>query len=112
MTRVALNRTDRYEMRRADALEGLWSLEDASVDGVITDPPYSSGGMTRGDRSVPTAMKYVGNDVQLSRPDFAGDNRDQRSYLYWCGLWLGECLRIARRRARRSSSSPTGASSP
>lgn len=29
-------------------------------------------------------------------PAFTGDNRDQRSYGYWCTLWLGECLRIAR----------------
>jgi site-specific DNA-methyltransferase (adenine-specific) len=30
------------------ALAVLRSMPDASVDAVITDPPYSSGGFTRG----------------------------------------------------------------
>lgn len=33
---------------------------------------------------------------QPLRPDFAGDNRDQRSFLLWCTLWLSECLRVAK----------------
>jgi site-specific DNA-methyltransferase (adenine-specific) len=55
---------DRATLYGGDALA---ALPDASVDAVITDPPYSSGG-----------------------------NRDQRAYGYWCALWLGECLRVTR----------------
>ena len=71
-------------------------MPDASVDAVITDPPYSSGGFTRGDRSLPPAMKYTMNGTKIERPAFSGDNRDQRSFAYWCALWLGECLRVAK----------------
>ncbi len=32
-----------------DCLDVLYELPDACVDAVITDPPYSSGGFTRGE---------------------------------------------------------------
>jgi site-specific DNA-methyltransferase (adenine-specific) len=79
---------------RGDSLHVLRTLPDESVDAVITDPPYSSGGLHRSDRNQNTGTKYVQTGVQVDRPDFQGDNRDQRSYLAWCSLWLSECLRI------------------
>ena len=45
-------------------------------------PPYSSGGFTRGDRSLPPAMKYTMNGTKIEYPAFSGDNRDQRSFAY------------------------------
>lgn len=65
-------------------------------DLLLTDPPYSSGGMVRGDRMLPTTVKYVNSDTGTFRPEFSGDNRDQRSYLAWCSLWLSECLLLAK----------------
>ena len=41
-----------------DALVVLESLEDESADALITDPPYSSGGMMRGDRMSAPSKKY------------------------------------------------------
>ncbi len=82
-----------------DAREVLAALPPGSVDLALTDPPYSSGGFTRADRNMRPATKYVGSDVQLERPDFSGDNRDQRSFLIWCDLWLRDCLRLATRTA-------------
>ena len=76
--------------------EIMETIPDAVVAAVITDPPYSSGGFTRGDRMASTTNKYVLTGTQIERPDFAGDNRDQRGYLKWCTLWLDECLRITR----------------
>lgn len=38
-------------VHHGDALAWLQSLDTASVDAVITDPPYSSGGMVRSDRA-------------------------------------------------------------
>ena len=61
---------------------------------VVTDPPYSSGGAYRGDRAQLTTAKYVQTGTLAYRPDFAGDNRDQRSFLAWCSLWLN-AARIA-----------------
>ncbi|MGD9644289.1 MAG: site-specific DNA-methyltransferase [Pirellulales bacterium] len=66
-----------------------------SVDLIITDPPYSSGGLTRSDRNQTTRQKYQATDVANVRPEFSGDNRDQRSYLLWCDLWMRDCLSLA-----------------
>lgn len=72
----------------------LATLPDASVDAVITDPPYSSGGAFRGDRMQDSYTKYARGNIAGDAPAFTGDNRDQRAYGYWCSLWLGECLRV------------------
>lgn len=75
-----------------DSLDVLQHLPTASVDAVVTDPPYSSGGQFRGDRMGSTGEKYGGDAFA----DFAGDNRDQRSFLLWMNLWLGECTRVVK----------------
>lgn len=79
-----------------DALAILAELETASVDAVVTDPPYSSGGFTRGDRAADPRSKYVQSGYSQHLDQFTGDNRDQRGYLYWSALWLSEALRVAR----------------
>lgn len=81
----------------ADALAVLRELPSSSVDAMITDPPYSSGGMIRGDRATPGShRKYSGTITDANiLAEFTGDSRDQRAYGYWCALWLGEALRIA-----------------
>jgi site-specific DNA-methyltransferase (adenine-specific) len=79
---------------QGDCLGILPTLEDMSVDAIITDPPYSSGGQFRGDRNGVAGAKYQTTETVKEYPDFHGDNRDQRSYFYWCALWLGQCLRI------------------
>jgi len=79
-----------------DCLEILPTLEAGSVDAVVTDPPYSSGGQFRGDRLMTTRTKYVNSDNKDSHLDFTGDNRDQRSYLYWSALWMGQALRATK----------------
>jgi site-specific DNA-methyltransferase (adenine-specific) len=72
-------------------------LHDLSgVDAVITDPPYSSGGAFRGDRTQATTIKYVNSDTQAYRPEFAGDNRDQRAFLAWSTMWLNAARRASR----------------
>lgn len=73
---------------RGDALDILPTLEPGTIDAVITDPPYSSGGAYRGDRVQATVSKYVQSGTQLDRQEFTGDNRDQRAFLAWCSLWL------------------------
>lgn len=81
-----------------DALAVLRELPAASVDAVITDPPYSSGGMVRGDRVQDVHTKYVQSDSRSGNAmvEFSGDTRDSRGYGYWVALWLGECLRIVK----------------
>jgi site-specific DNA-methyltransferase (adenine-specific) len=83
-------------IRHGDALTILPTLPACSVDAVITDPPYNSGGRTSTERGGQTARgKYVSGDARHELADFAGDNRDQRSYTYWLTVLLAECLRVA-----------------
>lgn len=78
-----------------DSLKLLGEMPASSVQAVITDPPYSSGGLTRSDRAnVGTSAKYTIGGTAKSYPEFFGDNRDQRSFVYWCTLWLAECWRV------------------
>jgi len=74
----------------------LRDVPDESVDLVLTDPPYSSGGMFRGDRVRPTGEKYVQTGTLAERVDFDGDSRDQRGFLAWASLWLAECWRATK----------------
>lgn len=87
------------EVIHGDALEVLRGMPSASVDAIITDPPYSSGGFTRGDRTLDPSKKYVQSGQQKEWASFGGDSRDQRGYLAWCALWLTECRRIAKQGA-------------
>ena len=49
---------DRGVLYCGDSLAILSELPDESVDAVVTDPPYSSGGATRCDRMQTPASKY------------------------------------------------------
>ena len=85
---------EKATLYRGDALAVLASLPSGSVDALITDPPYSSGGQFRGDRSQSAVSKY--SSAMTAGVDFAGDNRDQRAFLAWMGIWLTEALRVVR----------------
>lgn len=60
--------------------------------GLIADPPYSSGGLFKGDRALSTQAKYAGN--KKIHPNFSGDTRDQRSFSLWSSLWLEQCRNL------------------
>lgn len=76
-----------------DVLEVLPTLDGGSFDALITDPPYSSGGIHKKDRSMAPSEKYV-NATYYS--EFSGDNRDQRSWAFWCTQWLAMTTRMVR----------------
>lgn len=86
-----------------EALDVLRQLPDDSCDVLLTDPPYSSGGMFRGDREMAPDVKYRGwsqNPDGSSRTptaeygSFAGDSRDQRGWLAWVGAWSFQAQRV------------------
>lgn len=79
-----------------EAMKALQELPDGSVDLVMTDPTYSSGGLMRSDRVVAVAGKYCQDDDARGRISFSGDNRDGRSWCYWMALWLSEAMRVLR----------------
>lgn len=72
----------------ADTLDVLPQLQPRSFAGLLADPPYSSGGGHKGDRSAPTSSKYQSSANRGLYPEFSGDSRDQRSYFAWSTLWL------------------------
>lgn len=69
-----------------DCMQILPLLQPAAA--VITDPPYASGGMYRADRTKAVADKYVQGGVQRDWKAFAGDAKDQRSWMSWCEEWI------------------------
>ncbi|MCQ4969230.1 DNA methyltransferase [Enterobacteriaceae bacterium DFI.7.85] len=72
-----------------DSLEILSGIGE-QFDAVVTDPPYSSGGMTRGDRVAKPSDKYVNS---THHHEFYGDNRDARSWAFWMTQWLSQVNR-------------------
>ncbi len=87
---------DGIVLYHAHCLDLLPQLAAASVDAVITDPPYASGGTHAGERSADPIDKYCHADHARGRHSFSGDHLDQRSWTAWCGTWLRECARICR----------------
>lgn len=83
-----------WQLTQGDSLRLLQELPDCSVDAVITDPPYSSGGAFRADRQRPTSSKYVSGKESLILPEFYGDSRTERGLLLWSSLWLAEAWRV------------------
>lgn len=94
MIKVSLS--DHVTLFHGDALSVLTTLPAASVGAVLTDPPYSSGGVTLGARQADPAQKYQQSGTKRQYPPMLGDAKDQRSWTMWCTLWLSECWRIAR----------------
>ena len=83
----------RSALMQADCFDVLHRLPPASIDALITDPPYSSGGLHAGDRKQSAKTKYELNNVAHERPNFDGDQRDQRAWTSWCADWMRHCSR-------------------
>lgn len=80
-------------LHRVDALEFVRTLPDRSIDMLLTDPPYSSGGLHSGTRTQTTTQKYIRSDTKTVYEDFEGDNMDQRAWAFWCHSWLTQSRR-------------------
>ena len=98
MTASAVATGPSWEVHCADVLAWFEAYDGPPFDALITDPPYSSGGATRGDRAQNTISKYVQTDSshRLTLPQFEGDNRDQRSFIAWSAIWLMSAWRCCR----------------
>lgn len=86
----------RWHLHAGDALRFLDDLPPGVVDLFLTDPPYSSGGLHKGDRSKTPTEKYVHGTTKREYMDFDGDNRDQRSFIAWVAVWAQAARRAAR----------------
>ena len=85
-----------FTVHNGDCIEYMRDMPDASVDAIVTDPPYSSGGMFRGDRNLPVDVKYVQTGAKSCRTPFGGDTMDQRSLFAFSVLWLTHARRIVK----------------
>ena len=86
-----------WDVRQGEALDLLRAIPDGSVDALVTDPPYSSGGATTAQRKASPNKKYPQSGSSNAKlPTFFGDNRDQRSFAFWASLWMSECLRVCK----------------
>jgi site-specific DNA-methyltransferase (adenine-specific) len=74
----------------------LRDLPANSIDGVITDPPYSTGAVTLAGKQAPPPVKYQSSATKKRYPDMLGDGKDQRSFLTWATMWLTEAWRVAK----------------
>lgn len=107
MTKDCLS--DGVTLYQGDALGILATLPDAVMDAVLTDPPYSSGGVTMGARQADPAQKYQQSGTKRQYPPMLGDAKDQRSWTMGarCGL---ASAGVSPARARRLWCSRTGGS--
>ncbi|MDO4566102.1 MAG: DNA methyltransferase [Oscillospiraceae bacterium] len=84
-----------WEIIHGDALRIIPTLQAASFDALITDPPYASGGRTQSERNKSTQLKYSSMGAKAP-PAFEGDNKDQRSWTRWAAEWLAEARRVCK----------------
>lgn len=77
-----------------DCIQIMRSLQANSVDAVVTDPPYSSGGLFRSDRNQKPSDKYQQGGTMKYYPEFFGDNRDAHSWVFWSTIWITEAARL------------------
>lgn len=96
MSRIRCEQIGPATLYLGDAVEILATLTPGSIGAVLSDPPYSSGGCFRSDRSMATSAKYQSSEHRGLYPEFAGDTRDQRSYFAWSTLWLGRARELVR----------------
>lgn len=81
------------QLYQGDCLELMKDIPDGSVDMVLADPPYSSGGLFAGDRKASTRQKYTNSAYNGAArfQNFSGDNMDQRSFTEFMRMVLNKC---------------------
>ncbi len=87
---------DGLTLYRGEELDLLPHLPADSIDALITDPPYCSGATSSAGRAADPVAKYCQGGNALGRPTFGGDHLDQRSFRYWCTLWIRLALRATK----------------
>ena len=85
-----------WTVLRGDCLELLATLPAASVDAVVTDPPYGIGFQGRAwDRPRLPAGRSRGDHPAGAAGAGCRDRpRTQHRYETWCAAWAVECLRV------------------
>lgn len=88
--------TSRWELFRGDCLGYLASLPDASIDAMITDPPYCSGGYLEAQKNT-KAQGLRGATVNAEGFQwFASDNMGTSGLVWLLRAVMVECRRVLR----------------
>lgn len=83
-----------YELHQGNALELLTRIPDQSIDAVITDPPYGSGGATVNQITKSSKEKYTDRKKKNTLPDIVGDAIHPRIWLLHVKRWLNQLYRV------------------
>ncbi|WP_411675631.1 hypothetical protein [Helicobacter felis] len=71
----------------------MQGLPENSIDCVLIDPPYCSGGVkSLNARNASTNKKYCGDNAKYY--EFVGDGKDQRVWITWIGFIFAQIERI------------------
>ena len=82
---------------QGDCLEIMQNMDADNFGGVITDPPYCSGGATGSAKSQSTTKKYMttkGISLINNPKSFLGDNKDSHSFMTWSAEWMRQAYRL------------------
>lgn len=94
---------DSVTVHQGDCLDVLRTLPDASVDAVVTDPPYDlttrkKGGSGEASASTKTPYGRARIGTGNGSGGFMGskwdDHGSPQEFQAWCETWAAECLRV------------------
>jgi DNA modification methylase len=97
---------DRATLLLGDCLDVLADLPDASVDSIVTDPPYglgfmgkewdSAGAFVERKAAKSNTFDHVGGNHNPSNPADGARTRRAEGVRFsrWCEQWAAECLRV------------------
>jgi len=98
---MTLHHTDEHvTLYHGDCIEVMRSLPDASVDAVVTDPPYGLGFMGKewddaaALSSRPPSAEQHDNAYPRTGKGPAAVAFDGNGFQAWCTEWATECLRV------------------
>ena len=79
----------KFKLYQGHCIDVMRDMPPESIGAVITDPPYSSGGLTLAAKAADTGKKYCTNSTkaEYASHNFCGDNMDQRAFMHFTEWW-------------------------
>lgn len=96
VTRIVLPGPSAPVLIHSCCLQVLPTIPDGSVDAVVTDPPYASGGSTYAAICRPPSLKYTQTKGATVWPEFEGDQMGSHAFCRFSLHWMREAYRILR----------------
>lgn len=74
----------------------LRTIEDESIDFILTDPPYGTGANSTSGRLLPSSKKYQSSDAQKLFPEIENDNLMPEAWQFLMTDVLRQLFRVAK----------------